>query len=236
MTIHFGSMPLGLVSSLPAFRVAAEKRFGAVIDGAYARTGLLLGQSTETRVGNSLWAVYESGDIALHRGRDEDLAIDAALSQLQAVHDAVQSTDPSFRLRTILTPDGDAILVQPAMIHKLAGGDRALRSRGYDLLPSTIATIRLTERRVNIPSSGQDGEPRIESAPIREIILSDRDDAGKDALLLLAVMRAVFRPPGTDFGRSFDDALIVSGWTDIVSLQTTEQTEHYVRSLGRKQR
>jgi hypothetical protein len=236
MTIRFGSTAIGVVSESSLLRASITEQSLGVVDDSASREGLLLGRPGSGEMGEPLWVLYESGDIVLRRTSDEAAAVQAAVYHLRALDNAARSSDPTLRLRTILTPDGEAVLVYPAAIHELSGYDRRLKSRGYTVLPTTIATINLRQRTVQVPSTGADPDKDLMSAPIREIMLGQRDDSPMtDAGAILATIRSVLRRPGDDLEQLLDHALQVGEWSDIIKVESFEKIREDVRALGRSE-
>lgn len=236
MTVHFGSTSIGVVSESSAVRGAIVRRLGEIVDDRYAREGILLGRPSSRASGRPLWVLYESGDIVLRRTPDENAAIDAALFHLQALSDATRSTHPTLRLRTILTPDGEALLVDPPAIHELPGYDRRLTARGYIVLPTTIATVNLRDRTVLLPGNSVGRGDQSSSARIRKIVLRQRDDsATPQVVALLGVVRSVLRRSGDDLEQLLDDALEIGSWSDILRVSHSEQIRQEIAALGRQE-
>ena len=177
-----------------------------LIGDADVSLGLLAGRPPgDSAVGESLWTLYESGDIVLRRSRHERDIVTAACFHLRALEAAVTSPLLPLRLRTMLLPDGGALLAVPGPLYDLAGHDRRLARRGVIVLPTTVALIDPVTCEVVLPDQSDVTAIPPGRYPIRSILLRDahEPDLG-EANQLLAFARTVIRDPDRDLQRALD--------------------------------
>ena len=134
--------------------------------------GLLAGRPPgDSAIGEAMWTLYESGDIVLRRSRHECDIVTAACFHLQALEAAVTSPLLPLRLRTMLLPDGGALLAVPGPLHDLAGHDRRLARRGVIVLPTTVALIDPATCEVVLPVQSDDTAIPSGHHPIRSMMV-----------------------------------------------------------------
>ena len=210
---------------------------GLRVGTGLAPEGLLLGRpGSDGGVGNASWIVYESGSVVLRRSRFESDALQSACFHLASLNAAIHSTLLPLRLRTILLPDGTALLTEPAVLHDLAGHDRQLASRGYVVLPTTVALIDSDTAEFVLPAHHADavaegGRRRISSV----VLLDKRGPSITGSATLLALLRSVLRHPGLDLGKTLRQVDQLTGrLTGCIELTDSESITQIVRHLGRE--
>lgn len=183
-----------------------EGRLGWATTDAFQREGLLLGRPGAGSSGDkAAWMLYESGDVVLRRSRHERDVVEAAAFHLLALRAAVDSPLLPLRLRPVILPDGDALLVDPRALYDVAGHDRWFASRGCDVLPTTIALVDPASGELLLPE--QDVDHRIPRGRRRidQILLREPEEAPlEDAAAILAMSATVLRDPQRDLRVTLD--------------------------------
>lgn len=199
-SVRVGPLQFEIITHDPRLRAAVEPFYPVEPARPLFQEGLFIAQPSEaTQVGQPAWVLYESGDIVLRRSRSVRDIADAVLFHLATVEAALTSALLPLRVRSILLPDGSALLVTAAALHDLAGHDRRLRHRGCLVLPTTLALVDSTRAELVLPT--QPFDPTIPSGrvPIRQILVRDTGGAPMPgATTTMAIARAVVRDSGQD--------------------------------------
>ena len=224
-----------IVTEDDRLRVRIADDLGWATSDAPASEGLLLGRPhAGSAVGDAAWVLYESGDIVLRRSRHHADAEQAACFHLLALEAAVMGGLLPLRLRTIVLPDGGALLVEAAPIHNLAGHDRRLAGRGYLVLPTTIAAVDPASGSVVLPQQRVDASVPSGARRIERILLRDGDERAPDgAAQILAIARNLVRTPDTDLDVTLAhiDRLTRSHGT-LIELLPGEAIAEQIHALG----
>lgn len=167
---------------------------------AGARVALLLGRpAADSSVGSPTWVLYESGDVVLRRSRAEDEMLVAAAYHLASLQAADRTQLLPLRVRTILLPDGSAVLATPGPITALAGHDRRLHSRGCLVLPTTVAVVDAASAELVLVDQSIDEAIPSGRRPIRSIMVIDRNESQFTSVApMLSLARHSLRMPSTD--------------------------------------
>ena len=231
--MSLGELTVRVASETRALRPAVIEHLGLALGNDVAKEGLLLSRpAVDGGVGSAAWVLYESGDIVLRRSRDEADVIAAACVHLDLLRHAVATDLLPLRLRTIVLPDGSAVLAAPGPIHGLAGLDRRLAKRGAIVVPSTVAIVDATTCEVVLPE--QSIEPAVPSGrfPIRSILLRDQHEPVLDgADVLLALARLLIRDPLRALQPALDYMVVLAA-QGVVSLAAPEEIIRIVGDLG----
>ena len=222
-----------VASETRALRPAVIEHLGLDLGNGVATEGLLLGRpAAEGGVGTAAWVLYESGDIVLRRSRDEADVVAAACVHLEFLRHAVASDSLPLRLRTMILPDGSAVLAAPGPIHELAGLDRRLAKRGVTVVPSTVAIVDAHPCEVVLPEQSIDMAVPSGRFPIRSILLRDQHEPSLDgADVLLALARLLIRDPSRALQPALDQ-MVELATHRVVSLADPEEIVRIVGDLG----
>jgi hypothetical protein len=139
-----------------------------------------------------------------------------------------------LRMRTLLDGDGTALLVHTPALHKLAGFDRRLASRGRLVLPTTMAVVDPATAELILPVQAIDGSVPSGRLPISRIIprRSD-DDLLEGAAPLLALARAVPRHPGQRLQAALTQIdQLTRDHADLVTICTQDEIDAIVEGLA----
>lgn len=200
--------------------------------------GLLLGRpgSADSHVANATWVLYESGQVVLRRSPRSEDAMAAALHHLASVRSATTESDVTLRLRTILTPAGGALLVDPDVIADTAGFDRRLLSRGYVVLPTTIARVNTKGELLPTPTPGEQPGASAGNVPIERVMLADdTTNVIGDAKTLMAMAAVAVRFRETSLSillPAIGDA--VTTLDSRISILRHQDLRAEIHSLGRR--
>lgn len=208
---------VGVISESAEVRPALAEHFdvGELTD---QRVGVLVAHASAGPVGDPTWIAYESGDCVLRRSRHERDVVAAVGEQMRAVDHAMGSGLLALRLRSILLPDGGAVLVTPGPIHTIGGFDRRLATRGCTVLPTAVAAVDPSTGALVVPDD--DGGRRHQVVSM--LLLDGHDEALPDVAPVLALARQALVLPDDVPQRQLDA---------IASL--TARRPEIVRLLGR---
>jgi hypothetical protein len=230
-----GALTFRVVSEAASLRPMVEERLGWATRSGYGREGLLVGRpGAGTSSSSAAWILYESGDVVLRRSRSERDVVDAALFHLGILEAAINSPLLPLRLRTVVLPDGTALLVDPRALNDVAGHDRWFRAHGCGVLPTTVALVDPVAEEVLLPP--QDVDPLVPSGriPIDQILLREPQEAPMPgAARLLALSAVVLRDPDRDLQVILDQlAQLASARDDLVQLLPRSSIAEAVKQRG----
>lgn len=234
-SLDLGSVRLRVASEAPELRARVAEVLAVEPGERPWRDGLLVARpAADGAVGTGLWVVYESGSIVLRRTRNVDEAVSAACYHLAALAAAAESTYLPVRLRTVLLPSGDALLVEPEAVSEVAGHDRRLSAKGALMLPTTVAVIDPTTRELVLCE--QTADPSIPSGrrPLAEILVPSRgEDSLEAARPLLALTRTALRDGTRDLQSVLDQLDLLVQHRGLVRLVERDEIAAHVTGLGR---
>lgn len=234
-SITVGATTLRISSESAVLRARVHADLGLEPGDAPGPDGLLVGRPhADGDVGRAQWVVYESGDIVLRRSRHEADAVQAACYHLHALQAALASGLLALRVRTILLPDGTALLADADALHDLAGHDRRLAGRRCLVLPTTIAVVDPASAHVVLRA--QTIDPSIPSGtyPIsRVLLLGSGEHPITDIDALLAITRPVLRTADADLDLALGHiGQFISAHTNLVEMLPHTDIVQRVKASG----
>jgi hypothetical protein len=237
-TVTCGGVDLGVVSEMPNLRSAISDHFLTRESEIAVTDGLFVGQPGGEKGAAAAWMLYESGDNLLRRSSTSDDIVESVLFHLASLEQVSTTELLPLRVKTIILPDGEVMLMQAAPVHSLAGRDRQLGRRGRTVLPSTLAIVDVTTAEVVLPTQSFDDSIPHGRFPIHSITIRETGlDGSAFASRILGLARSTIRMGG----QSLDDLLAqihrlaVSEDAGLLVLPQHE-IEKTVQDLGHRER